>query len=64
MNKAMMQNRGKILPSNARQRNLKQKFVALLKRFKITDDLQGLENEADEDPTKLTGTLINIFLYF
>jgi hypothetical protein len=64
MNKAMMQNRGKILPSNARQRNLKQKFVALLKRFKITEDLQGLENEADEDPTKLTGTLINIFLYF
>lgn len=62
MNKAMMQNRGKILPSNARQRNLKQKFVALLKRFKITEDLQGLENEADEDPTKLTGTLINIFL--
>ncbi|XP_046635823.1 phosphofurin acidic cluster sorting protein 2-like isoform X6 [Daphnia pulicaria] len=55
MNKAMMQNRGKILPSNARQRNLKQKFVALLKRFKITEDLQGLENEADEDPTKLTG---------
>lgn len=63
MNKAMMQNRGKILPSNARQRNLKQKFVALLKRFKITEDLQGLENEADEDPTKLTGT-INIFLCF
>jgi hypothetical protein len=57
MNKAMMQNRGKILPSNARQRNLKQKFVALLKRFKITEDLQGLENEADEDPTKLTGKI-------
>ncbi len=40
------------------QRNLKQKFIALLKRFKITEDLQGLENEADEgciDPTKLTG---------
>lgn len=55
MNKALLQNRGKILPSNARQRNLKQKFVALLKRFKITEDLQGLENEADEDPTKLTG---------
>ncbi|XP_057370592.1 phosphofurin acidic cluster sorting protein 2-like isoform X3 [Daphnia carinata] len=55
INKALLQNRGKILPSNARQRNLKQKFVALLKRFKITEDLQGLENEADEDPTKLTG---------
>lgn len=57
MNKVLLQNRGKILPSNARQRNLKQKFVALLKRFKITEDLQGLENEADEDPTKLTGKL-------
>ena len=27
------------------QRNLKQKFIALLKRFKITEDLQGLEDE-------------------
>ena len=40
------------------QRNLKQKFIALLKRFKITEDLHGLENEADEgciDHTKLSG---------
>lgn len=37
------------------QRNLKQKFIALLKKFKITEDL---DNEADEgciDASKLTG---------
>lgn len=44
------------------QRNLKQKFVALLKKFKITEDL---ENEADEgciDPSKLTGTSRTVFI--
>jgi len=51
----LKQNRAKILP-NARQRNLKQKFIALLKRFKITEDLQGLAREAGGiDRTKLTG---------
>lgn len=49
------------------QRNLKQKFIALLKRFKITEDLQGLENEADEgciDPTKLTGIYRLLLAFF
>ncbi|KAG8272915.1 Phosphofurin acidic cluster sorting protein 1 [Homalodisca vitripennis] len=33
------------MPPNARQRNLKQKFISLLKRFRVSEDLQGLEAE-------------------
>ena len=44
------------------QRNLKQKFIALLKRFKITEDLQGLEHDeaGGMDATKLTGKLCTV----
>ena len=44
------------------QRNLKQKFIALLKRFKITEDLQGLEHDeaGGMDATKLTGKLFSV----
>ncbi|XP_046838788.1 phosphofurin acidic cluster sorting protein 2 isoform X4 [Vespa crabro] len=36
--------RGKI-PTNARQRNLKQKFIALLKRFRVSEDLDHDQEE-------------------
>lgn len=35
------------------QRNLKQKFIALLKRFRVSEDLQGLENDQEEMAQKL-----------
>ncbi|XP_029170952.1 phosphofurin acidic cluster sorting protein 2 isoform X3 [Nylanderia fulva] len=43
--------RGKI-PTNARQRNLKQKFIALLKRFRVSEEL---EHDQEEIGTKLSG---------
>ncbi|XP_043273549.1 phosphofurin acidic cluster sorting protein 2 isoform X6 [Venturia canescens] len=36
--------RGKI-PTNARQRNLKQKFIALLKRFRVSEELEHDQEE-------------------
>ncbi|XP_063231551.1 phosphofurin acidic cluster sorting protein 1 isoform X2 [Bacillus rossius redtenbacheri] len=42
-------------PANVRQRNLKQKFIALLKRFRVSEDLQGLDNDQEEIGQKLTG---------
>ncbi|XP_066589621.1 phosphofurin acidic cluster sorting protein 2 [Prorops nasuta] len=39
-------------PSNARQRNLKQKFIALLKRFRVSEEL---ENDQEEIGQKLSG---------
>ncbi|XP_035732185.1 phosphofurin acidic cluster sorting protein 2-like isoform X4 [Vespa mandarinia] len=44
-------NRGKI-PTNARQRNLKQKFIALLKRFRVSEDL---DHDQEEIGQKLSG---------
>ncbi|XP_011642208.1 phosphofurin acidic cluster sorting protein 2 isoform X2 [Pogonomyrmex barbatus] len=43
--------RGKI-PPNARQRNLKQKFIALLKRFRVSEEL---EHDQEEIGQKLSG---------
>ncbi|EFN73764.1 Phosphofurin acidic cluster sorting protein 2 [Camponotus floridanus] len=43
--------RGKI-PTNARQRNLKQKFIALLKRFRVSEEL---EHDQEEIGQKLSG---------
>lgn len=43
--------RGKI-PTNARQRNLKQKFIALLKRFRMFEDL---DHDQEEIGQKLSG---------
>ncbi|XP_023288747.1 phosphofurin acidic cluster sorting protein 1-like, partial [Orussus abietinus] len=43
--------RGKI-PTNARQRNLKQKFKALLKRFRVSEEL---EHDQEEIGQKLSG---------
>ncbi|XP_014602201.1 PREDICTED: phosphofurin acidic cluster sorting protein 1 isoform X3 [Polistes canadensis] len=43
--------RGKI-PTNARQRNLKQKFIALLKRFRVSEDL---DHDQEEIGQKLSG---------
>ncbi|XP_047351861.1 phosphofurin acidic cluster sorting protein 2 isoform X1 [Vespa velutina] len=43
--------RGKI-PVNARQRNLKQKFIALLKRFRVSEDL---DHDQEEIGQKLSG---------
>ncbi|GLH16283.1 Phosphofurin acidic cluster sorting protein 2 [Gryllus bimaculatus] len=37
------------------QRNLKQKFIALLKRFRVSEDLQGLDNDQEEIGQKLSG---------
>ncbi|XP_034250250.1 phosphofurin acidic cluster sorting protein 2 isoform X2 [Thrips palmi] len=36
------------IPTNARQRNLKQKFISLLKRFRVSEDLQGLDHDQEE----------------
>ncbi|XP_057337187.1 phosphofurin acidic cluster sorting protein 2 isoform X3 [Microplitis mediator] len=44
-------NRNKI-PPNARQRNLKQKFIALLKRFRVSEEL---EHDQEEIGQKLSG---------
>ncbi|XP_011503606.1 PREDICTED: phosphofurin acidic cluster sorting protein 2 [Ceratosolen solmsi marchali] len=44
-------NRTKI-PGNARQRNLKQKFIALLKRFRVSEEL---EHDQEEIGQKLSG---------
>ncbi|KAF2362058.1 Phosphofurin acidic cluster sorting protein 1 [Trinorchestia longiramus] len=38
------------LPANARQRNLKQRFVALLKKIKVPEALQAYETDPDLDP--------------
>ncbi|XP_012231244.1 phosphofurin acidic cluster sorting protein 2 isoform X3 [Linepithema humile] len=43
--------RGK-MPTNARQRNLKQKFIALLKRFRVSEEL---EHDQEEIGQKLSG---------
>ncbi|XP_050531583.1 phosphofurin acidic cluster sorting protein 1 isoform X3 [Daktulosphaira vitifoliae] len=40
---------------NARQRNLKQKFIALLKRFRVNEDLHSLENDRETISQKLSG---------
>uniref|UniRef100_A0ABD2VZS2 Phosphofurin acidic cluster sorting protein 2 n=1 Tax=Trichogramma kaykai TaxID=54128 RepID=A0ABD2VZS2_9HYME len=40
------------IPGNARQRNLKQKFIALLKRFRVSEEL---EHDQEEIGQKLTG---------
>lgn len=39
------------------QRNLKQKFISLLKRFRVSEDLQGLDHDQEELAMshKLTG---------
>ncbi|XP_050438324.1 phosphofurin acidic cluster sorting protein 1 isoform X2 [Adelges cooleyi] len=44
-----------ITTGNARQRNLKQKFIALLKRFRVNEDLQSLENGRETISQKLSG---------
>ncbi|XP_071439474.1 phosphofurin acidic cluster sorting protein 2 [Hetaerina americana] len=49
------------IPTNARQRNLKQKFIALLKRFRVSEDLGNDDQEeidqklsgGDMDPTEI-----------
>ncbi|KAL7638821.1 UNVERIFIED_CONTAM: hypothetical protein RMT77_010355 [Armadillidium vulgare] len=41
--------RSKSLPPNARQRNLKQRFIALLKRFKVPEALQAFDQDQDLD---------------
>uniref|UniRef100_A0A1B6C0R2 Phosphofurin acidic cluster sorting protein 2 n=1 Tax=Clastoptera arizonana TaxID=38151 RepID=A0A1B6C0R2_9HEMI len=43
------------IPVNARQRNLKQKFIALLKRFRVSEDLQGLDPDRETISRKLSG---------
>ena len=45
------------IPVNARQRNLKQKFISLLKKFRLSEDLQGLEHDQEHLPMghKLAG---------
>ncbi|XP_046750893.1 phosphofurin acidic cluster sorting protein 2 isoform X1 [Diprion similis] len=40
------------IPANARQRNLKQKFIALLKRFRVSEEL---EHDQEEIGQKLSG---------
>ncbi|XP_020287388.1 phosphofurin acidic cluster sorting protein 2 isoform X2 [Pseudomyrmex gracilis] len=40
------------IPTNARQRNLKQKFIALLKRFRVSEEL---EHDQEEIGQKLSG---------
>lgn len=43
------------LPPTARQRNLKQKFIALLKRFRVNEDLHGLDADRGRISRKLAG---------
>ncbi|RZF43084.1 hypothetical protein LSTR_LSTR001262 [Laodelphax striatellus] len=43
------------IPANARQRNLKQKFISLLKRFRVSEDLQGLAADRETIGRKLSG---------
>jgi len=40
---------------NLRQRNLKGKFMTLLKRFKVSEGLQELDQDHDIDPAKFDG---------
>ncbi|XP_043203544.1 phosphofurin acidic cluster sorting protein 1-like [Amphibalanus amphitrite] len=40
----------KHMGSNMRQRNLKEKFMTLLKRFKVSEGLQELDQDQDMDP--------------
>ncbi|XP_037092001.1 phosphofurin acidic cluster sorting protein 2-like [Pollicipes pollicipes] len=40
----------KHIGSNMRQRNLKEKFMTIWKRFKVSEDLQGLDQDQDIDP--------------
>ncbi|XP_031785463.1 phosphofurin acidic cluster sorting protein 2 isoform X2 [Nasonia vitripennis] len=40
------------MPANARQRNLKQKFIALLKRFRVSEEL---EHDQEEISQKISG---------
>ncbi|XP_076464543.1 phosphofurin acidic cluster sorting protein 1-like isoform X2 [Babylonia areolata] len=42
--------RSKARPATSRQRNLKQKFRALIRKFKLTEDVLELDSEADHDP--------------
>lgn len=44
-----------IASGNARQRNLKQKFIALLKRFRVNDDLHTLDNDRETINQKFAG---------
>ncbi|XP_054259637.1 phosphofurin acidic cluster sorting protein 2 [Macrosteles quadrilineatus] len=44
------------IPVNARQRNLKQRFISLLKRFRVNEDLQGLETERGTIGRNISGT--------
>lgn len=37
------------------QRNLKQKFISLLKRFRVSEDLQGLETQRGAIARNITG---------
>lgn len=53
-NKPVPQHGSKLTGTTLRQRNLKQKFMTLLKRFKVSEDLHGLDNVTDIDP-KLAG---------
>ncbi|XKL59621.1 hypothetical protein PGB90_000637 [Kerria lacca] len=39
---------------NVRQRNLKQKFISLLKRFRVNEDLQSLDNDQETISRKLS----------
>ncbi|XP_043480005.1 phosphofurin acidic cluster sorting protein 2 isoform X2 [Leptopilina heterotoma] len=48
--------RGKI-PANARQRNLKQKFISLLKRFRVSEEM---EHDQEEMGQKLSGERMEI----
>lgn len=40
------------------QRNLKQKFISLLKRFRVNEDLQALDNDQETISRKLSGKCI------
>ncbi|XP_073990431.1 phosphofurin acidic cluster sorting protein KrT95D [Rhodnius prolixus] len=44
-----------IQPSTVRQRNLKQKFISLLKRFRVNEDLHGLDTDREVISSKLAG---------
>jgi hypothetical protein len=44
------------------QRNLKQKFIALLKRFRVNEDLHSLENDRETISQKLSGIFNKTFL--
>uniref|UniRef100_A0A0A9WZK2 Phosphofurin acidic cluster sorting protein 1 n=1 Tax=Lygus hesperus TaxID=30085 RepID=A0A0A9WZK2_LYGHE len=44
-----------IPPSAARQRNLKQKFISLLKRFRVNEEQLGLDADREAITSKLSG---------